>query len=161
MYNPYTKKEKDKIMKEICLKISDGQSLRQICRDKKMPHRVTILRWLNEDEEYAADTARARSLQADALDDDIQDVINEIRRGDIDYNAGKAVIWGLQWRAAKLRPEKYGEQKKVIDVNISKAEDWIKNELVVVQEQKKLIQCDANYEDEQEAQFNPVHEVTN
>lgn len=148
MYNPYTKKEKDKIVKEICIKLSDGQSLRQICSNKNMPHRVTILRWLNEDEEYAADTARARSLQADALDDDIQDVINEIRRGDIDYNAGKAVIWGLQWRAAKLKPEKYGEQKKVIDVNVTKSEDWIKNELVLIQEQKEIKLINSNYNQE-------------
>lgn len=148
MYNPYTKKEKDKIVKEICIKLSDGQSLRQICSDKKMPHRVTILRWLNEDEEYASDTARARSLQADALDDDIQDVINEIRRGDIDYNAGKAVIWGLQWRAAKLKPEKYGEQKKVIDVNVTKSEDWIKNESVLIQEQKEIKLINSNYNQE-------------
>ena len=148
MYNPYTKKEKDKIVKEICIKLSDGQSLRQICSDKNMPHRVTILRWLNEDEEYAADTARARSLQADALDDDIQDVINEIRRGDIDYNAGKAVIWGLQWRAAKLKPEKYGAQKKVIDVNVTKSEDWIKNELVLIQEQKEIKLINSNYNQE-------------
>ena len=148
MYNPYTKKEKDKIVKEICIKLSDGQSLRQICSDKNMPHRVTILRWLNEDEEYAADTARARSLQADALDDDIQDVINEIRRGDIDYNAGKAVIWGLQWRAAKLKPEKYGEQKKVIGVNVTKSEDWIKNELVLIQEQKEIKLINSNYNQE-------------
>ena len=148
MYNPYTKKEKDKIVKEICIKLSDGQSLRQICGDKKMPHRVTILRWLNEDEDYATDIARARSLQADALDDDIQDVINEIRRGDIDYNAGKAVIWGLQWRAAKLKPEKYGEQKKVIDVNVTKSEDWIKNELVLIQEQKEIKLINSNYNQE-------------
>jgi len=148
MYNPYTKKEKDKIVKEICIKLSDGQSLRQICNDKKMPHRVTILRWLNEDEDYATDIARARSLQADALDDDIQDVINEIRRGDIDYNAGKAVIWGLQWRAAKLKPEKYGEQKKVIDVNVTKSEDWIKNELVLIQEQKEIKLINSNYNQE-------------
>jgi len=88
----------------------DGKSLREICDTPKMPNRSTVLRWMNNDEEFAAVIARARSMQADALDDEIQQVTNDIRAGVLDYNAGRVIIWAMQWRASKMRPQRYGDK---------------------------------------------------
>ena len=54
--------------------------------------------------------ARARDLQADALDDDIAGVVEEIRNGTLDANAGRVIVWAHQWRAAKMRPKRYGDK---------------------------------------------------
>ena len=62
------------------------------------------------DPTLAATIARARDLQADALDDDIADVIEEIRNGTLDANAGRVIIWANQWRAANMRPKRYGDK---------------------------------------------------
>ena len=58
----------------------------------------------------AATIARARDLKADALDDDIAGVVEEIRNGYLDANAGRAIIWAHQWRAAKMWPRRYGDK---------------------------------------------------
>jgi hypothetical protein len=65
---------------------------------------------MNEDEELANTIARARNLQADAIDDEIQEIANEVRTGKTDPNAGRTAIWAMQWRASKLRPKKYGDK---------------------------------------------------
>ncbi len=58
----------------------------------------------------AATIARARDLQADALDDDIAGVVEKIRNGTLDAQAGRVIIWANQWRAAKMRPKRYGDK---------------------------------------------------
>ncbi len=61
----------------------------------------------------ASTIARARDLQADALDDDIAGVVQEIRDGTLDANAGRVIIWAHQWRAARMRPKRYGDKLDV------------------------------------------------
>ncbi len=58
----------------------------------------------------ASTIARARDLQADALDDDIAGVIAEIRDSTLDPQAGRVIIWANQWRASKMRPKRYGDK---------------------------------------------------
>ena len=71
------------------------------------------------DVQRAADQyARAMSMQADALDDDIADVVEDIRSGVLDPQAGRVIIWAHQWRAAKMRPKRYGNK---IDHKVSGA----------------------------------------
>ena len=63
------------------------------------------------DVQRAADQyARAMSMQADALDDDIADVVADIRSGELDPQAGRVIIWAHQWRASKMRPMRYGDR---------------------------------------------------
>ncbi len=105
--------ERVKIMDAVVERLIEGESLRQICKSEGMPNKSTILRWMNADDELATTIARARELQADALDDEIQEIVNEIRSGSLDPNAGRVVIWATQWRASKMRPKKYGESTQI------------------------------------------------
>jgi len=109
-------KQRAKIMDTIIERLMDGKSLRKICESGALPDRGTILRWMNDDATLATTIARARDLQADALDDDIADVMQEIRDGTLDAQAGRVIIWAMQWRAAKMRPKRYGDK---IDHNVT------------------------------------------
>lgn len=93
--------------------IAEGHSLRKICKRQGMPDRSTVLRWLNTHSSFAAKCARARCLQADSIDEDIDEVINECRAGAIAPDVARVVLSGLQWRASKLAPKKYGEKVEV------------------------------------------------
>ncbi len=108
--------ERRKILNAVVDRLIEGDSLRQICRTKGIPDKSTILRWLVDDDELATIMARAREMQADALDDDIQDVVDEVRRGKLDPQAAQVIIRAHQWRAGKMKPRVYGE-KQVVDVN--------------------------------------------
>jgi hypothetical protein len=52
---------------QICTRISNGESLRNICREAGMPHMDTIYVWLGKHPVFADQYARAREEQADTL----------------------------------------------------------------------------------------------
>ncbi len=104
-------KRRKAIMAEIHKRLVDGnESLRAICRDEHMPNKSTILEWMNGSDELADHYARARLLQADGLDDDVADVVQEVREGKLDPKAAKVIIWAHQWRAARMNPKRYGDK---------------------------------------------------
>ena len=98
----------DAIADSICDQLIDGKSLRKICEADDMPHRSTVLRWMDDSPEFAAKCARARMLQADALFDDIQDVADNGNADDV--QRAKLRVSTMQWRASKLAPKKYGDK---------------------------------------------------
>jgi hypothetical protein len=105
----------------ICARLSEGESLRQICSDKAMPNRATIYEWLFRHEDFADHYARAREEQADTLADEIQAIVDEIPAETVDQHGvarldSAYVNWmrlrvdARKWVAAKLKPRKYGEK---------------------------------------------------
>jgi hypothetical protein len=98
----------------ICAQIAqDDTSLRQICKAAGMPHRSTVLRWLDEKPGFAAKYARARAGQADAIFDDMAEIEQKTLDGKVNPVAARAVLGSKQWRASKLAPKKYGEKIQV------------------------------------------------
>jgi hypothetical protein len=101
----------DDLADEICIRILEGESLRRICSEDRMPSRSTVLNWLDEREDFCAKYARARELQADYMDDLILEAAEET---DEDNAAAQRVrIAAYQWRAAKLKPKKYGDRQLI------------------------------------------------
>ena len=85
-------------------RLADGESLLAICKDPAMPARRTVLAWIERDEVFAAAYARARDNQADALDDEMAEVMADVRAGRMDPVAARVWLSGAQWRASKLAP---------------------------------------------------------
>jgi hypothetical protein len=114
----------------ICLRLSDGESLRAICADEGMPDKTTVFRWLSKHEEFRTQYAKAREEQADALFDEIIDIADD---GSNDWmerkNAdGDNIGWtengealrrsalrvdARKWIVSKLLPKKYGDKQQV------------------------------------------------
>lgn len=119
---------------EICSRLSDGESLRTICKSEHMPNRVTVFGWLLKDEfsDFHDQYNRAREIQADAMFDDMIDIADD---GTNDYmenidNQGAIIGFKLngeniqrsklrfearKWTAGRLRPKKYGESKVEVE----------------------------------------------
>lgn len=101
----------DDLATEICERIIEGESLRRICSEERMPNRNTVFRWLDECEDFAAKYARARELQADHMDDLI---LEAAEKADEDNAAAQRVkIDAYKWRASKLKPKKYGDKQLI------------------------------------------------
>jgi hypothetical protein len=98
------------VMDEIVHRISEGESLRAVCRDKRMPSIWTVMDWQRDDAEFANRCARARELQAEVMDEKILSVADRVETGEMDPNSARVVLSAYQWRAAKLAPKKYGEK---------------------------------------------------
>ncbi len=100
----------DKLADEICGRLTEGEGLRAICRDPAMPHRATVLRWLADPErsDFATKYAHAREIQADFLDEEMQDVADKATPENV--NVARLRVLTMQWRASKLAPKKYGDK---------------------------------------------------
>lgn len=109
---PYTDEQRLEIIEKICERMMDGESLKRICAsDPSLPNKTTVIRWINDDKDNLAPLiARAREFQAECLDDEIQDITNRMLEGQIDPQSARVAIWAAQWRAARLKPKKYGDK---------------------------------------------------
>lgn len=114
----------------ICDRISEGQSLRTICKDEDMPVKSTVFLWLSAHKEFSDRYARAREAQADALFEECLEIADDgtndwmERRSEAEKGAGINTGWVLngehvqrsklrveqrRWAAARLAPKKYGD----------------------------------------------------
>lgn len=116
-----------KIAEVICARLANGESLRRICCDDKMPTQSMVYRWLGhkEREDFRERYARAREAQAEAIFDEMLDIADdgsndwmEGQEGGVDYNGdavqrSKLRIDTRKWMAAKLAPKKYGDSTTI------------------------------------------------
>ena len=98
----------DAIAKTICTEIMSGKSLRTICEQEGFPHRVTVLTWLEDHPDFASKYARARSIYADWLEEQMAEEADLATVAD--WQVRKLRITTMQWRASKLAPKKYGDR---------------------------------------------------
>jgi hypothetical protein len=113
------------IFDEICVRIAEGESLRKICKDEKMPSLVSVWKWLNSSEELVKQYTRAREEQAETLVDEMIDIADYKKDDTYLDEDGKEVINqeviarsrlrvdARKWVASKLKPKKFGDFTKV------------------------------------------------
>ena len=89
----------------ICDRLSNGESLRQICRDKDMPSVGAFLRWVSENKELEEHYARARDAQADFYVDEIISIVDECD----DVQKARLQMDARKWTAGRMKPQKYGD----------------------------------------------------
>jgi hypothetical protein len=117
----------------ICERIANGESLKAICDDDKMPSQTSVFKWLGLHQSFAEKYARAREAQADALFDEILSIADDgrndwmERKDKEDENLGwrengeamrrsQLRIDARKWMASKLKPKKYGDK---LDVDVA------------------------------------------
>jgi hypothetical protein len=92
----------------ICVKISDGESLRGICADSEMPDRATVFRWLACHKEFLAWYTFAREAQMDEL---LYEAIEIADNCPLDRASIKCASLRINARMSELgrmAPRKYG-----------------------------------------------------
>jgi hypothetical protein len=98
----------DALAQLICERIASGDSLITVCNEEGMPHRHTVLKWLEEREGFRTIHARAREAQADVMDQRIMAVADGCTAETA--NADRVKIDAYKWRAARLAPKRYGDK---------------------------------------------------
>ena len=95
----------------ICLRLADGESLREICRDESMPGRETVRRWLLENEGFRGQYARAREDHADSNADHALEIAHASTTESAQRD--RLEIDTLKWRAARMAPKRWGDSSAV------------------------------------------------
>ena len=96
----------DRIAAEICGQISEGSSLRSICKVAEMPSCSTVFPWLSKHPEFSEQYARAREEQADAIADECLDIAET----EPDVQRARLKIDVRKWFASKMKPRRYGDR---------------------------------------------------
>lgn len=105
----------------ICLRLTEGESLRGICRDEEMPAASTVFKWLADRKEFSEQYARAREAQADHMAEEILQIADDGSNDTYQTENGEAVnhdviarsrlrVDARKWLAAKMAPKKYGDK---------------------------------------------------
>jgi hypothetical protein len=109
----------------ICGRMSEGETLRQVCRDPAMPARSTVYRWLNKIPAFRDQYAQARELLVEAWADEIIDIaddgttdyVTRTGRNGTEYEAvdqehiqrSRLRVDARRWLLSKLNPGQYGD----------------------------------------------------
>jgi hypothetical protein len=92
----------------ICKRISEGESLRAICRDLDMPTEGAVRAWARDNRDgFGARYRLARELQLDHWADVIIDIADE---GDRDPRDRQVRIDARKWIMSKLAPRKFSDR---------------------------------------------------
>lgn len=98
----------DELANTICRRLADGESLRTICKDVRMPSRESVRRWLNENSLFRGQYATARDQMVDALAEKALERA-ETATGE-NANARRLYVDTVKWYTGKVAPKKYGER---------------------------------------------------
>lgn len=105
----------------ICERLSEGESLRAICRDEDMPNKATVFRWLAANSAFSDQYACAREAQADEMFDDLLQIADDGGNDTYETEDGsrtntdviarsKLRVDARKWMLSKMAPKKYGDK---------------------------------------------------
>lgn len=120
----------DELAEEILTRIAEGESLRSICLDERMPGRKTVMERIVDDESFRSKYARAREIQTEVMVDEMQEIADNGSNDWMERNnaEGQAAGWvqngeavarsklrleQRRWYAEKLLPKKYGRKEHI------------------------------------------------
>jgi hypothetical protein len=91
----------------ICSRIELGETLAKICDDEGFPDRATVLRWCAKHEDFRADYARARLIQAELMADELLAIADTASPEE--YNVARLRVDTRKWLLSKMLPRVYGD----------------------------------------------------
>lgn len=124
----YSEEQIENIFKNICFRIAEGESVRDILKNNDMPSRETFYKWLIDDKNLSDQYARACEIRAEGVFEEILDIADDgtndymtITKGDMEYNVedrevtsrSKLRVQARQWWLSKVHPKKYGDKLDV------------------------------------------------
>lgn len=111
---------------EICRRLADGQSLREVCRDEAMPSESTVRGWALDDREgFSAQYARAREIGYFSMADELLEVADDARNDWMERHGEEDAGWQAngehiqrsrlrvdtrKWMLSKALPKVFGDR---------------------------------------------------
>ena len=111
--------------KKICDGMAAGRTLVGVCKEPGMPHRDSVYRWLNSNEEFYDMYTRARRIGLDHMIDDVIEIADNLDESSPSFVKGLGMKAKLQvdsrkWYICKVAPKipslsgSYADQAKEI-----------------------------------------------
>ncbi len=94
-------------------RVSQGESVIQICLDESMPSKSTVYKWLAEIQEFSDKYFNSKKLSAINDADDIEDIGKKVLTGEYDPAAANVALKAKTWTAARKDPRRYAERQQI------------------------------------------------
>lgn len=114
------------IAEEICRRLAEGATLREVCRDEGMPPESTVRLWALDDRDgFAAQYARAREIGYFSMADELLEVADDARNDWMERNGEEDAGWQAngehiqrsrlrvdtrKWMLSKALPKVFGDK---------------------------------------------------
>lgn len=106
MATPY--KERVRLIDQVCQRIEKGESARQAILNTKGISRTTFHEWLNQDETFSGQYARATKIRESVLFDEIIEIADDdSKKSD---QRSRLMVDARKWVLSKMNPKKYGDK---------------------------------------------------
>ncbi len=122
----------EELAAEICTRISEGETLRAICREDHMPAWRTVYDWIRAHPDFATRIAHARELGFDAIAEETIEMVDEAPERCGTQFGDKVDAGYVQWQKnrveqrlkllAKWSPKRYGEKIEIegkLDIGVA------------------------------------------
>lgn len=119
----------------ICERLVEGESLRSVCRDRAMPDKATVIRWLGKYEEFRDQYARAKRDSADAIVEELRKIAEDVLNGDVGPQEARTAADILKWEAGRQQPKKYGDRLHNVNEAVETLSDKTDAELDEIERQ--------------------------
>jgi len=90
----------------ICDKLTEGISLRKLCKSEEFPNASTVYVWLDRFPSFAEQYTRAREA---ATEDMLEDILEIADDPQVEVQDKRVRIDTRKWIMGKLKPKKYGD----------------------------------------------------
>lgn len=105
----------------ICARMSEGESLRSICRDPLMPALSTVFLWVSKHSEFSEQYRLAMASRADAMFEDMIEIADDSAEDYVNTDQGEKFnsehvqrsrlrLDTRKWMLSKMMPKKYGDK---------------------------------------------------
>ena len=100
------------IAEAVCQGMASGKSLREVCRGLEIAE-STVREWVIDDRDgFAAQYARARELQCEAMADEIREIADTANDA-VNIQAARLRVDTRKWLLSKVAPKRFGDKLAV------------------------------------------------
>ncbi len=121
---------------EVCCQVAEGQNIKKVLKSKeKYPSFQTWCNWKRENDELFDLYTRSIQDKAESEDEEIDNVIEDLKNGLIDPSAARLIIDTKKWKMSKYYPKMFGNK-----IDMTTGGEKIKDAPITVQIDGKNIE---------------------
>jgi hypothetical protein len=107
------------LCKKICEQVAEGKNIKAVLRSDESiyPTFQTWCNWKREHQELFDLYVRSIQDKAESVDDQIDEILADVKTGKIDAAAARVIIYTLQWKASKYYPRMFGDKVDITTGN--------------------------------------------
>ena len=103
----------EELIERICEQISNGKSLRVVCRAKDMPSMSTVMVWLGENDEFSEQYRKATGQREDFHFEEMMEIADKVLPESAEVAKAKLQIDTRKWVLSRMNPKKYGDKQQM------------------------------------------------